>query len=141
MSETTAEYVAKTQFTGTDCTETGYCNVELGDKFNAISLEEVDKEARIKFGPLYDNMVSLSDATNAAVKYLNKPRVDQIQIMLIANALLSLAEMRGRDLESEFALYQVWLCKRAGVRVEGIQPWGEYFYYAEEGGPSDEDGV
>lgn len=117
----------KSLYTGKPITKDGYMNPELAEKFNDVSLDELDKEVRTKFGPLYKRLNGLAEAAIAASKHLNEPRVDQLQVMNLAHCMMPVADISGLDLEAEFALYQVWLTKKAGLKVEGVQDWDEYF--------------
>lgn len=112
---------------GKPCTSEGYMNVELAAKFADVKLEELEKQARAKFGPLFARLELLSNASNAALQFLDQPAKDQLQLMAIAHQLSAIVEITGVELESEWPLYQVWLTKRAGLTVKGIQDYAEYF--------------
>jgi len=120
---------------GAPCTEEGYMEVDLAAKFDKLAgLDDLDHEAKQKFGSAYRRLVRLSDASAAAMRAGDLE--GQLALLDTAYALMPMFNVGGNELEAEWALFQCWLCKRSGVPIRGIQSWNEYFF---KGGDDDEE--
>lgn len=128
------EAMTKTANEGYPCNIDGYCNVETANKFKDVTLDDITKEVRTKSGPLFPKLVTVAKAVNGALEHLVHPRRDQLQALSLFNTFLAFEDLSGVDVQAEYVALQVWLCKFVDVKLEGIQPWDEYFFM-----PDDED--
>jgi hypothetical protein len=109
-----------------------YVNKELAEKLNAISAEDIENRATDKFGSLYAAIRDMGDVVDFIKKKCPESVVDQLDVVAVAIAVMVAFPFEGIDLRNEFALFQVYLCKRTGVKMEGVLPWENFFYTEKE---------
>lgn len=109
-----------------------YENVELAKSLDAKSLEEIEQRASEKFGadfPVIQDWIE-------GLKYLagrTKGTVNEQHDVIAGLAVIApFYAVSTISLRPEFALLQVYACKKLGIAVQGIQPWENYFYTEQE---------
>lgn len=109
-----------------------YKNTELGAKLDDKAVEHFEKKAAEVFGSDYDKVREIIEVLQLLVPKNKDIYGGQIDLVAAATSLVPLVGLRGLDIRNEFALFQALICKKLGFKIEGVQPWEDYFYAEKE---------
>jgi hypothetical protein len=111
---------------------TEYENKELAASLDAKSFEDIEARASEKFGAdfkVIQDWVDSLDYLRAKTAGTVTEQHDVIAGLAIIAPFFPVSTV---GLRGEFALFQVYACKKLKVKVQGIQPWENYFYTEQE---------
>ena len=105
-----------------------YENVELAKSLDAKTLEDIEQRAAEKFAADFDVIQDWIEGLKYLAGRTPGTVVDQNDVIAGLAAISIFYAVSTIALRPEFALLQVYACKKLGIAVQGIQPWENYFY-------------
>ncbi len=109
-----------------------YVNTELAKTLGERPLSDIEERAAEKFGA---DFAVIQDWIEA-LRYLSgksKEAVKEQHDVIAGLAMIApFFPVSTVGLRGEFALLQVYACKKLEIPVQGIQPWENYFYTEQE---------
>lgn len=111
---------------------TEYVNVELAKSLDEKSLADIETRAADKFGADFAVIQDWIESLRFLAAKGKDTVKDQHDVIAGLAIIAPFFPVSTVGLRGEFALFQVFACKKLAIAVQGIQPWENYFYTEQE---------